>query len=159
MQIIMDKRLIGKGGSALKRCYFKPKEDLVLLHVKVASSVLLEGVLGVTFPICNRLMSRIRWGNLVVSEITLRDFLRRECPESYDKTSMSCIKRLMKKLRKDEPKHDYLLDQLAADKNFINVFHAEAVMVLQEVRMAGKGLKLTFEKKTFRRLWFSNNIM
>ena len=98
MKIIMDKQLVGISGAKLKRSYFKPKEDLVLLHVKVASSVLMEGVLGVQYPLCNKLTSRIPWGNMVISEVILRDFLRRECPEAYDKTSKACLKRLGKNI-------------------------------------------------------------
>ena len=47
LDIIMGKQSHGIVGAKLKRSYFKPKEDLVLFHVKVASSVLMEGVLGI----------------------------------------------------------------------------------------------------------------
>ena len=42
-EIITDKQLFG--GAKLKRSYFKPREDIVLLHVKVASTVLMEGLI------------------------------------------------------------------------------------------------------------------
>ena len=120
LDIIMGKQSHGIVGAKLKRSYFKPKEDLVLFHVKVASSVLMEGVLGIQerffdhqyrtfgsfsslapmlnnfqtcykYPIANKQL-RIPWGNLVISEHLLRDFLRNEYYEGRDKTSRACQK-------------------------------------------------------------------
>ena len=75
-------------------------------------------------------------GYAIFVTLILRDFLRRECPEAYDKTSKACLKRLVSKLRKDEPKHDYLLDQLVADKIFIRQFGEDAIRIGNKIRLA-----------------------
>ena len=43
---------------------------------------------------------------------------------------------IVSKLRKDEPKHDYLLDQLVADQSFIRRFGEEAISIGKEIRVA-----------------------
>ena len=74
---------------------------------------------------------------MIVSELILRDFLRRECPESYDKTSKACLKRLNSaKLRKEEPKHDFLVEQLMEDADFKSQFGERALRIGKQIRIA-----------------------
>lgn len=127
IDIILSKQMyaINDMPMAIKRTNFKPKEDEVLFHLKVASSVLVDGLLGVDFPGISH-SKNVPWRDLVIPDTTLRDFLRRECG-SIDKTSSACYRRLVKHVRyKVENKHDHMLDQLSNDEVFLNTFIPEA---------------------------------
>jgi hypothetical protein len=152
IEIILSKQMytLNDVPMAIKRTNFKANEDEVLFHLKVTSSVLMEGILGVSFPgnSGTQLQKNAQWLDLCIPHTTLRDYLRTECG-SLDKTSFACYRRLTKHTRyRAENRHDHMLDQISDDTDFIERYSVEAEELSKKIEAEMARGKLNWTSST-----------
>ena len=71
----------------------------------------------------------------------MRDLLHEMNPKFADKTSSACSRRLTRRLRAQEPKHDFYIEKLWNDQHFQDTFspkaHEIAHMIAEATKVGG----------------------
>ena len=82
----------------------------------------------------------------MIGDNLMRDLLHQWNPKFNDKTSSACNRRLRRRLRSQEPKHDFYIEKLWNDQHFQDTFSPKAHEMANMIAEATKvGKRFDFQ--------------